>query len=89
MAYSMNGYHGCTHRCVYGYARKTNEFRGYSSRLDFEKQISVKKDALKLLEAHLKIKNWKGKTIVRSGKTNRYHSTEHKFEITKQCLEVF
>ncbi|WP_443089855.1 PA0069 family radical SAM protein [Winogradskyella sp. ECml5-4] len=89
MAYSMNMYQGCEHGCIYCYARNSHEFWGYSAGLDFERKILVKKDASKLLEAHLKKKSWNAQTIVMSGNTDCYQPAEKQFEITRQCLEVF
>jgi DNA repair photolyase len=89
MAYSMNMYQGCEHGCIYCYARISHEFWGYSAGLDFERRILVKKDAPKLLETLLKKKSWKAHTIVMSGNTDCYQPAEQKFELTKQCLEVF
>jgi len=89
MQYSMNSYQGCEHGCIYCYARNTHEFWGYSPGLDFERKILIKKDAPRLLEAKLKSKNWKACTIVMSGNTDCYQPAEKKYEITRQCLEVF
>ena len=89
MAYSMNMYQGCEHGCIYCYARNSHEYWGYSAGLDFERRILVKKDAPKLLEQLLKKKSWKAQTIVMSGNTDCYQPAEQKFEITRQCLEVF
>ena len=89
MMFSMNPYQGCEHGCVYCYARNSHEFWGYSAGLDFERRILVKKDAPKLLGEKLKHKNWKAFPIVMSGNTDCYQPAEKKFEITRQCLEVF
>ena len=89
MQYSLNPYQGCEHGCVYCYARNSHEFWGYSAGLDFERQILIKKDAPKLLEAVLKKKSWKAHPIVLSGNTDCYQPAEKQFEITRQCLEVF
>lgn len=91
MMYSMNPYQGCEHGCIYCYARNTHEFwGGYGAGLDFERNILVKKDAPKLLEAKLKSKSWIANTIVLSGNTDCYQPAEKKkFEITRKCLEVF
>lgn len=89
MMYSMNPYQGCEHGCIYCYARNTHEFWGYGAGLDFERNILVKKDAPKLLEAKLKSKSWIANTIVLSGNTDCYQPAEKKFEITRRCLEVF
>jgi len=89
MQYSMNPYQGCEHGCIYCYARNTHEYWGFSAGLDFERRILVKKNAPQLLEAKLKSKNWKAYPIVMSGNTDCYQPAEKKFEITRQCLEVF
>jgi len=89
MQYSMNGYQGCEHGCIYCYARNTHEFWGYSPGLDFERKILVKKAAPALLEEKLKSKRWEAKTIVLSGNTDCYQPAEKKFGITRACLEVF
>lgn len=89
MMYSMNPYQGCEHGCVYCYARNSHEFWGYSAGLDFERRILIKKDAPRLLEEKLKTKNWKAQTIVLSGNTDCYQPAEKRYQITRQCLEVF
>ncbi|WP_343487046.1 PA0069 family radical SAM protein [Allomuricauda sp. d1] len=89
MMYSMNPYQGCEHGCIYCYARNAHEYWGYSAGLDFERKILIKKDAPRLLEELLKKKSWKAATIVMSGNTDCYQPAEKKFEITRQCLEVF
>jgi len=89
MAYSMNMYQGCEHGCIYCYARNSHEFWGFSAGLDFERKILVKKDAPKLLEDLLKKKSWNAHTIVMSGNTDCYQPAEQKFQLTRQCLELF
>ena len=49
----------------------------------------VKKEAPILLETFIKRKSWKAYPIVMSGNTDCYQPAEKKFEITRQCLEVF
>lgn len=89
MSYSLNPYQGCEHGCVYCYARNSHEFWGYSAGLDFERKILVKQNAPKLLEDQLKRKSWQAKTIVLSGNTDCYQPVERRYELTRQCLEVF
>ncbi len=57
--YSINPYRGCEHGCIYCYARPTHEYLGFSSGLDFETKIMVKKDAPDLLEKGFKKKSYR------------------------------
>jgi len=86
--YSMNPYQGCEHGCLYCYARITHEYWGYSSGLDFERKILVKKNAPELLEKAFQKKNWQPSPIMLSGNTDCYQPIEKKLEITRKILEV-
>ncbi|MEC8831996.1 MAG: radical SAM protein, partial [Bacteroidota bacterium] len=89
MGYSMNPYQGCEHGCVYCYARNSHEYWGYNAGLDFERRILVKKSAPELLATKIKHKKWKAQTIVLSGNTDCYQPAEQKFQLTRECLQVF
>lgn len=86
--YSFNPYRGCEHGCIYCYARPYHEYLGFSSGLDFESKIMVKKDAPKLLEQTLRKKNYEPKTIMFSGVTDCYQPVEWKLKLTRKALEV-
>ncbi|MEO8665543.1 MAG: PA0069 family radical SAM protein [Ignavibacteria bacterium] len=87
--YSINPYRGCEHGCIYCYARPTHEYLGFSSGLDFETKIMVKRDAPILLEEAFRKKGWEPQTIFFSGNTDCYQPVERKLQITRSCLEVF
>ncbi len=87
--FSINPYRGCEHGCIYCYARPTHEYLGFSSGLDFESKIMVKRDAPQLLEEAFLKKNWEPQVIFFSGNTDCYQPVEKKLEITRGCLEIF
>lgn len=89
LGYSINPYRGCEHGCIYCYARPTHEYLGFSSGLDFETKIMVKKDAPKLLEEAFLKKSWEPQSVFFSGNTDCYQPVERKLEITRECLRVF
>lgn len=89
MEFSLNPYQGCEHGCVYCYARNSHEYWGYSSGLDFERKILVKRNAVELLEKKLCSKKWEAKPIILSGNTDCYQPIEKKLRITRQLLETF
>jgi DNA repair photolyase len=85
---SINPYRGCSHGCVYCYARPTHEYLGLSAGLDFETKILVKQDAPELLRKELSYPRWEPKVLSMSALTDPYQPVEKKLRITRRCLEV-
>ena len=50
---SINPYVGCSHGCIYCFARPSHAYMGLSPGLDFETRLFFKPDAAKLLEQEL------------------------------------
>ena len=86
--YSFNPYRGCEHGCIYCYARPTHEYLGFSSGLDFETKIMVKKNAAELLDKELSKKNYVPDIILFSGNTDCYQPIEKYLKITRDALKV-
>jgi len=84
----INPYRGCSHGCVYCYARPTHEYLGFSAGLDFETKIMVKEEAPALLRRALASKSWKPQVIALSGNTDAYQPVERRLGLTRRCLEV-
>ena len=85
---SINPYRGCEHGCSYCYARPFHEYLGFSSGLDFESKIMVKRRAAELLREHLASPKWHPQLIAMSGVTDPYQPVEKRLRITRSCLEV-
>lgn len=85
---SINPYRGCSHGCIYCYARPTHEYLGLSAGLDFESKILVKEGASELLRQELSSPRWKPVVLSMSGVTDPYQPVEKKLRITRRCLEV-
>ena len=86
--HSINPYRGCSHGCIYCYARPTHAFVGFSPGLDFETKILVKEDAPELLRKELSSPRYKPTTLSISGVTDCYQPAERQFRLTRRCLEV-
>jgi DNA repair photolyase len=84
----INPYRGCSHGCVYCYARPTHEYLGFSAGLDFETKIMVKEEAPALLRKALSSRSWAPQVIALSGNTDAYQPAERRLELTRRCLEV-
>ena len=85
---SINAYRGCSHGCVWCYARPTHEYLGFSAGLDFETRVLVKEDAPALLRKQLSSPRWQPKVLSMSGVTDPYQPAERRFGISRGCLEV-
>lgn len=86
--YSVNPYRGCSHGCVYCYARPSHQYLGLGAGSDFERTLVVKPRAAELLLAQLQHRAWKGDEILMSGDTDCYQPLEASYKLTRACLEV-
>jgi len=74
-----------SHNC---YARPTHEYLGLGAGTDFERKITVKPEAPRLLREAFERPSWKGELVVFSGVTDCYQPLEASYRLTRGCLEV-
>ncbi|HEX4125241.1 MAG TPA: PA0069 family radical SAM protein [Tepidisphaeraceae bacterium] len=86
--HSINAYRGCSHGCIYCYARPGHEYLGFSAGLDFETRIMVKPRAAELLRGELSSPKWRPTLLAMSGVTDCYQPIEKTLRLTRSCLEV-
>ncbi len=85
---SINPYRGCSHGCIYCFARPTHSYLGLSPGLDFETKLFYKADAVNLLEAELARPKYVCKTIALGINTDGYQPLEKRLEVTRGILGV-
>src|ERR1700678_2313856 len=85
---SINPYRGCSHGCVYCFARPTHAYLGLSPGLDFETKLFYKADAVKLLEAELSRPRYVCKPIALGINTDGYQPLEKRLQVTRGILTV-
>src|ERR1700733_13975189 len=85
---SINPYRGCSHACVYCFARPSHAYLGLSPGLDFETKLFYKADAVKLLEAELSKPRYVCKPIALGINTDGYQPLERRLGVTRSILEV-
>jgi len=85
---SINPYRGCSHGCIYCFARPTHSYLGLSPGLDFETKLFYKADAVNLLEAELAKPKYRCKTIALGINTDGYQPLEKRLEVTRGILGV-
>ena len=52
-SWTINPYRGCSHACVYCFARKTHSYLNLDAGLDFDSQLVVKTNAAEVLRKEL------------------------------------
>jgi len=85
---SINPYRGCSHGCVYCFARPTHAYLGLSPGLDFETKLFYKADAVKILEGELAKPKYVCQPIALGINTDGYQPLEKRLEVTRGILAV-
>ncbi len=86
--WTINPYRGCTHACVFCFARPTHTYLDFDAGKDFETKIVVKVNAAQLLRKELRAKRWKGEHIAMGTNTDNYQRCEGKYELMRGIIEA-
>ncbi|MFO7298806.1 MAG: radical SAM protein [Actinomycetes bacterium] len=86
--WTINPYRGCSHACVYCFARPTHEYLGLGIGEEFETEIVVKVNAVELTRAETAPGRWAGEPIAMGTNTDPYQAAEGKYRLTRGILEV-
>jgi DNA repair photolyase len=84
--YTINVYRGCSHGCVYCFARPTHEYLGLGIGEDFDRRIVVKVNAVDRLRAELRSPTWHGEHIAMGTNTDPYQAAEGKYHLTQGII---
>jgi DNA repair photolyase len=85
---SINPYRGCSHGCVYCFARPTHAYLGLSPGLDFETRLFYKDNAAGLLRAELGKRSYVCKPIALGINTDGWQPLEKRLRVSRSVLEV-
>ena len=86
--WTINPYRGCTHACVYCFARPTHEYLDMDAGSDFEREIVVKVNVPEVLRAELGRKSWRGDPIALGTNTDPYQWVEGRYKLMRGIWEV-
>ncbi|MFD7013619.1 Rv2578c family radical SAM protein [Streptomyces sp. NPDC059161] len=79
--WTVNPYRGCSHACVYCFARKTHSYLDLDTGLGFDSQIVVKVNAPELLRGHLASRRWQGAHIAMGTNVDCYQRAEGRYQL--------
>jgi DNA repair photolyase len=87
--WTVNPYRGCSHACVYCFARPTHKFLDMDAGRDFEREIVVKVNVPELLRAELGRPSWKGEHVALGTNTDPYQWVEGRYKLMPGIWEAF
>ncbi len=79
--WTINPYRGCSHACVYCFARNTHTYLDLDSGHDFDSQIVVKVNAADLLRRELRAARWSGEHIAMGTNVDCYQRAEGRYRL--------
>jgi DNA repair photolyase len=86
--WTINPYRGCSHACVYCFARPTHRYLGFDAGRDFEREIVVKVNAPEVLRAELARRAWKGEHVALGTNTDPYQWVEGRYRLMRGIWEA-
>jgi len=86
--WTVNPYRGCTHACVYCFARPTHTYLGLDAARDFEREIVVKVNAPELLRVELRRPSWKRQHVAMGTNTDPYQWVEGRYRLMPAIWEA-
>ncbi len=84
--WTINPYRGCSHACVYCFARRTHEYLNLDTGHDFDSKIVVKTNAGELLRRELSSPKWTGEPIAMGTNTDPYQRAEGRYRLMREIL---
>jgi DNA repair photolyase len=79
--WTINPFRGCSHACVYCFARKTHTYLDLDSGEDFDRQIIVKINVVDVLERELRRASWTREPVALGTNTDPYQRAEGRYRL--------
>ncbi|MFI1761327.1 Rv2578c family radical SAM protein [Streptomyces sp. NPDC020800] len=79
--WTVNPYRGCSHACVYCFARKTHSYLDLDTGIGFDTQIVVKVNAPEVLRRQLASRRWQGDHVAMGTNVDCYQRAEGRYRL--------
>lgn len=79
--WTVNPYRGCSHACVYCFARKSHTYLDFDAGLDFDSQVVVKVNAAEVLRKELAKPSWGHHQVALGTNTDPYQRAEGRYKL--------
>ena len=86
--WTINPYRGCSHSCVYCFARNTHTYLDLDAGHDFDSKIVVKVNAPELVRKELAARKWQGEHIAMGTNVDCYQRAEGRYQLMPGILRA-
>ncbi|HVX46235.1 MAG TPA: Rv2578c family radical SAM protein [Mycobacteriales bacterium] len=86
--WTVNPYRGCSHACVYCFARNTHTYLDLDAGADFDSRIIVKINAAERLRQQLRAPSWKGESVAMGTNVDPYQRAEGRYRLMPGILSA-
>jgi DNA repair photolyase len=86
--HTINTFRGCSHACIYCYARGTHEWLELDSGADFDQQIVVKTNVVEVLRRELARPSWRREHVALGTNTDPYQRAEGRYRLMPGVIDA-
>lgn len=86
--WTINPYRGCSHACLYCYARNTHEYLDLDAGRDFDEQIVVKVNVADVLRRELARSTWGREHVALGTNTDPYQRAEGRYRLMPEVIDA-
>ena len=86
--WTINPYRGCSHACVYCFARGTHEYLEMDAGRDFDSQIVVKVNVAEVLQRELARPGWQREHVALGTNTDPYQRAEGRYALMPEIAKA-
>jgi DNA repair photolyase len=86
--WTINPYRGCTHGCVYCFARNTHSYLEFDTGHDFDTQIVVKINVGSVLRKEVSTRKWQREHVAMGTNTDPYQRAEGRYRLMPDVISA-
>lgn len=87
-SWTINPYRGCSHACVYCFARGSHRYLDFDAGQDFDSQIVVKVNVAEVLARELARPSWSREMVALGTNTDPYQRAEGRYRLLPGIIET-
>lgn len=87
-SWTINPYRGCSHACVYCFARGSHRYLDFDAGRDFDSQIVVKVNVAEVLGRELARPSWQRECVALGTNTDPYQRAEGRYRLMPGIIET-